>query len=70
MTKLGYKSWELEQYQGEKVEWWSKVWKREGSLKEKITLWLALNNKLLTWENLKKRGWIGPSWCAVCQSDE
>ena len=38
------------------MEWWKQVWKSEGPFKEKITLWLALNNKLLTWENIKKRG--------------
>ena len=63
MTKLGYKSWALEHYQGEKIVWWTQVWKSEGPLKAKIILWLALSNKLLTWENLKKRGWHGPSWC-------
>ena len=47
-TKLGYKSWALEQYQGEKMEWWKQVWKSEGPFKAKINLWLALNNKLLT----------------------
>ena len=70
MTKLGYKSWELEAYEGEKMEWWKQVWKSEGPFKENITLWLELNNKCLTWESLKKRGWIGPSWCALCHLDE
>ena len=69
-TKLGYKSWELEHYQGDKSYWWKQVWKSEVPLKAKITLWMALNNKILTWENLKKRGWNGPSWCALCHSDE
>ena len=44
--------------------------KREGPIKAEITLWLTLNNKLLTWDNLQKRGWIGPSRCALCHSDE
>ena len=69
-AKLGYKSWEFDQYQKEKMDWWKQVWKSEGPFKEKITLWLALNNKLLNWENIKKRGWNGPSWCALCHSDE
>ena len=48
MAKLGYTTWSLEKYQGEKLDWWKKVWKCEGPLKDKITLWLTLNNKLLT----------------------
>ena len=27
MAKLGYKSWALEHYQGEKMDWWKQVWK-------------------------------------------
>ena len=49
MTKLGYKNWALEQHQGKREDWWKQVWKNEGPLKAKITLWLALSNKLLTW---------------------
>ena len=52
-AKLGYKSWALEQYQGEKMEWWKQVWKSEGPFKARITIWLALKNNLLTWENIK-----------------
>jgi hypothetical protein len=35
----------------------------------KITLWIALNNKLLTWDNGLKRGWIGPGRCSLCKSN-
>ena len=31
---------------------------------------MALKNKLLTWDNLQKRGWIEPSICALCCADE
>ena len=39
-----------------------------GSLPRKIScfIWLALMNKLLTWDNLQKRGWTGPGICALC----
>ena len=69
-AKLGYKNWGLEQYQGEMNDLWKQVWKNAGPLKDKIILWLALSNKLLTWENLKKRGWHGPSWCVLCHLEE
>ena len=29
-------------------------------------IWLALVNKILTWDNLQKRGSIGPGICALC----
>ena len=60
-AKQGYKIWAWEQHQGEKMNWWKKLWKAEGPLKDKLTLWLTLNNKLLTGDNLQKRGWIGPN---------
>ena len=52
------------------MEWWKNLWKAEGPLKDKLTLRLTLNNKLLTWDNLQKRGWKGPNRCALCFSDE
>ena len=44
----------------------SKLW--AGSLPRKICcfIWLALQNKILTWDNLQKRGWTGPGVCALC----
>lgn len=30
-------------------------------------MWLALTNKLLTWEKGLKRGWIGPGQCPLCK---
>ena len=51
-TKLGYKTWAGEKFQGEMEEWWKQLWKAEGTLKAKVTLWLTLNNKILTCDNL------------------
>ena len=70
MAKLGYKTWAWEKHQGAKETWWTQLWKSEGPLKAKITLWLTLNNKLLTWDNLQKIGWSGPNRCALCHSNE
>jgi len=33
-------------------------------------LWLALENKLITWETSLRRGWIGPSSCDMCRNRE
>ena len=33
-------------------------------------IWLVIRNKILTWDNLQKRGRSGPGICALCYSDE
>ncbi len=33
----------------------------------KVFLWLAARNRLLTADHLARRGWIGPSMCAMCR---
>jgi hypothetical protein len=30
----------------------------------KILLWMAMDNKILTWDNGWKRGWCGPNRCS------
>jgi len=42
-------------------------WKLSSPLKSKILLRLALANKLLTWDNGKNRGWVGPGTCILCE---
>ena len=32
--------------------------------------WLVLKNKVLTWDNLQKRGKMGPGICPLCLADE
>ena len=41
----------------------------QSPIKNLITAWLALSNKLLTWEMLQKRGFEGPSLCSLCRSN-
>ena len=36
------------------------VWSGIMPLKISCFIWLTLENKILTWNNLQKRGWIGP----------
>jgi hypothetical protein len=43
---------------------------KNAPIKNKITLWLALNNKLLTLDVGIKRGWIGPNMCSLCKNQE
>ena len=46
------------------------MWKAESLPKIKFFLWILLRGKALTSENLRKRGFIGPSRCPNCQLEE
>ena len=54
---------------GEIQWWWKKLWQIQSPLKTVITKWLALSNKLLTWE-IQKRGFEGPGLCPLCRSSD
>jgi hypothetical protein len=45
------------------------LWKSKAPNICKLTQCLALNNKLLTWDNCVKRGWCGPNRCILCKND-
>lgn len=45
-------------------------WKTGCQSKMVFFSWLTFHNKNLTWENLKKRGWLGPGLCPLCSSAE
>ena len=47
---------------------WNKVWNPDCIPKVNIFFWLLARNKLLTADNLRKRGFEGPSRCALCSS--
>ena len=49
---------------------WKQVWLSNSIPKVNNFIWLLLHNKLLTAENLRKRGILGPSRCAMCNADE
>ena len=38
--------------------------------KIKTFLWLMMHRKILTWENLLRKGFIGPLRCCVCEVEE
>jgi zinc-binding in reverse transcriptase len=42
------------------------VWALKIPLKNKLFLWMVLHNKILTKDNLIKRGWSGHTSCAFC----
>lgn len=61
-----------------KFNYWRRRWKIHLSgiqtsklpLKVKLFIWLVLEQKILTWEILVKRGIVGPSKCVLCGNNE
>eukprot|EP00253_Pinus_taeda_P007598 PITA_07598 len=49
---------------------WNKIW--DPSIWPKIStfLWLLCHKRVLTWDNLRKRNFIGPSICFICKKEE
>eukprot|EP00253_Pinus_taeda_P022503 PITA_22503 len=49
---------------------WSKIW--DSSIWPKIStfLWLLCHKRVLTWDNLRKRNFFGPSICFNCKKEE
>jgi ribonuclease HI/exonuclease III len=49
---------------------WNKVWSSALWPKISTFLWLLVHNRALTWDNLRKRGFNGPSMCVLCSLQE
>jgi hypothetical protein len=49
---------------------WSFVWSGPSLPKINAFIWVMVHNKILTAENLQKRGIVGPSRCALCMASE
>jgi len=45
------------------------VWKLPCPLKTRILLWLALANRLLTWDDGQKRNCVGTDHCILCKCE-
>jgi hypothetical protein len=56
--------------QDDLAQHWDKLWNIPQWPKIKIFQWLILHNRILTWDNLRKRGFTGPSRCHLCQTQE
>jgi zinc-binding in reverse transcriptase len=46
------------------------VWVLKIPIKNKLFLWMVLNNKILTRDNLRKKGWVGDGSCVFCNFQE
>eukprot|EP00253_Pinus_taeda_P009939 PITA_09939 len=49
---------------------WDKIWNSSIWLKVSTFLWLLSHNRILTWDNLRKRNFSGPSICPNCKQEE
>jgi hypothetical protein len=49
--------------------WKKALWSWACPLKTKIFIWLAVANRILTWEVLQHRGFIGPGYCILCKTN-
>lgn len=58
----------LDSYDLEKS--WQQLWRHQGQMKIKLFMWLVHHKKILTWDNIWKRGVIGPSRCQLCEAQE
>jgi ribonuclease HI len=47
--------------------WLHWIWSWQLPLKLKLFFWLCARDKLLTWENLQRKGWHGPGFCVLCR---
>jgi hypothetical protein len=69
-AKQAYEVQLMEDMEEEPTFWYTELWKWQLPLKVKLFIWLMLEQKILTWENLAKRGIIGPSRCVLCGNNE
>jgi hypothetical protein len=53
-------------WQQKTTGWRRKLWIWDLALKIKLFIWLVVENKILTWDNLQGRGWEGPNICHLC----
>jgi zinc-binding in reverse transcriptase len=47
-----------------------KIWEITAPLRVHVFLWLLLQDKILTIENMRKRGWIVASMCYLCRQHQ
>lgn len=49
---------------------WKDLWQNPHWVKIKLFMWLVQQKNILTWENIRKRGFVGPSRCLLCGLQE
>jgi len=49
---------------------WQRLWTQQVCTKIKLFTWLVQHRNILTWDNIRKRGVLGPSRCQLCEMQE
>ena len=49
---------------------WKNLWQNPHWMKIKLFMWLIQQKKIITWENILKKGFVGPSKCYLCGTQE
>jgi hypothetical protein len=49
--------------------WKLKFWKWNVQLKMKLFIWMVSENKILTWDMLRRKGWYGPGIYFLCKNN-
>jgi hypothetical protein len=68
--QLGYIQLSIDHHNRGPLWWWKGLWKTKCPLNAKIFLWCMMNNKVPTWDNMKKRKKERPWWCILCKEDD
>jgi hypothetical protein len=68
-TKNAYDSITSNIWNHRKNWWHYSLWKWDMAPKIKHFTWLLLENKIITWENLQKRGKLGLGFFVLCKQD-
>jgi hypothetical protein len=69
-AKLAYKVQVMEDREVEPKFWYSDIWEWQLPIKVKLFVWLLLEQRILSWDNLTKMGFQGPSICLLCKESE
>jgi hypothetical protein len=69
-TKNVYNALATELWKNKIGGWRRNLWGWDCPQKIKLFSWLLIEDKLLTWNNLQKRGWYGPGFCHLCKGNE
>ncbi|XP_059066340.1 uncharacterized protein LOC131061549 [Cryptomeria japonica] len=66
----GYQALLSQQFASGEVHWWKRVWNNFSWPKCNCFSWTLAWNRCLTWDNIQKRGFAGPSRCVLCGGGE
>lgn len=66
----GYQGLLSQRLDAVEVHWWKNVWNKFSWSKCNCFIWTLARNRCLTWDNIRKRGFEGPSIYVLCEAGE